>query len=320
MISKIHEIRGVGTFELFQPESPVDLGKLNLVFSENGKGKSTLADMFRSMKSNEVERLIGRSSIGSTDQYVSIQVDRNTVVFENGNWTPRYNQVIVFDEVFVYENVYEGLHVDRAHKQRLFEVVIGSSAIGERLRRDELTNRIADRRSKIRGLKELITLSIPHPENSSFDALTFGEFLELERVDDVRQQIELETKLLEKRMHDDVLQKIETFQPLSLPTPPLFQLATLLNRSFQYIETNAEQRIRDHLADYGSVNVEDWVEMGTRYVRDSGQRCPFCGQSLHSSHLIQHYQAYFSKAYKQLKQDVIDFPKTHLDVQNLMMN
>ena len=318
MISKIHSICGVGTFKHFEPTSPIVLKKLNLIFSENGKGKSTIADMFRSMKSDEVERLAGRTSIGSDDQHVVLEVNRNRVVFENGNWTPRFNQVLVFDEVFVHENIYEGLSVDKEHRQNLFEVVVGSSAIKERIQRDSLTECITERRKTIRQLKESIAISIPQPVDLSCEAMTFDQFLELEPVDNVLQQIENQRNLVENLDDDNDVYKIDNFQRIRLPKSPTEELTSLLNRSLEYIESSAEQRIQEHFAEYTSATIEDWVQAGTEYVDEASERCPFCGLPLQNSHLIQHYQAYFSESYKQLKQDVLDFPETHLDVQTLM--
>ena len=58
MITKIHNIRGVGRFRDFAANPPIELGKLNLIYSENGQGKSTLSDILRSAAEGDHTRLL----------------------------------------------------------------------------------------------------------------------------------------------------------------------------------------------------------------------------------------------------------------------
>ena len=92
---------------------------------------------------------------------------------------------------------------------------------------------------------------------------------------------------------------------------PRFNLSAIektLRQDLPALENAALNRVRAHfdaLEDGG----EAWVAEGMnriprKYGDSSGFSCPFCAQDLTGSPLIQHYQAYFGTAYKELKDAV----------------
>ena len=50
MIKKFVEIKNVGKFEDCSAKGDVELKKLNVVYAENGCGKTTICDILRSLK------------------------------------------------------------------------------------------------------------------------------------------------------------------------------------------------------------------------------------------------------------------------------
>ena len=74
------------------------------------------------------------------------------------------------------------------------------------------------------------------------------------------------------------------------------------------LQTESLEQLQHHFQRLGQGG-EKWVSDGMqRIVQDdynsSSLRCPFCGQSMEASSLIQHYQGYFSEAYGELKRNV----------------
>ena len=85
MITRIHSIRGVGRFKDFGCKQGIEFAKLNLIYSENGQGKSTLADILRSLSAGDANRLIGRKSVGASNQFVKFETEDGIRCFHDGN-------------------------------------------------------------------------------------------------------------------------------------------------------------------------------------------------------------------------------------------
>jgi wobble nucleotide-excising tRNase len=58
-LEKIVSIKNVGRFENYNAAGDVSLKRFNLVFAENGRGKSTLCAILRSVQSNDPGYVIG---------------------------------------------------------------------------------------------------------------------------------------------------------------------------------------------------------------------------------------------------------------------
>jgi hypothetical protein len=95
------------------------------------------------------------------------------------------------------------------------------------------------------------------------------------------------------------------FAALALPTIDLAGTTALLNRQLADLQAEAAERVRQHLATLGPEG-EGWVADGMRRIHEpiATAHCPFCAQGVAGSPVIQHYQAYFSDAYDQLKQAI----------------
>ena len=105
----------------------------------------------------------------------------------------------------------------------------------------------------------------------------------------------------------------EEFNSLPIPHLPVDELKDVLQVTLEGIEKSAERRVLDHMHQYDSPNMEDWLDAGTDIFDSNAESCPFCGQRLKAGHLIEHYQSYFNKVYKSLKSRISGFSKEYLD-------
>ena len=48
---------------------------------------------------------------------VQLRLGGNTVSFSNGTWNTTYSDIVIFDSVFIHDNVYAGDYVDHDHKR-----------------------------------------------------------------------------------------------------------------------------------------------------------------------------------------------------------
>ena len=55
MIKKFVTIKNIGKFKNCNASGDVELKKLNVIYAENGRGKTTLCDILRSLKTSDAE-------------------------------------------------------------------------------------------------------------------------------------------------------------------------------------------------------------------------------------------------------------------------
>jgi len=65
MITRIQLIRNVGQFDSVAPAPNLQLAPLTLVYAENGRGKTTLAAILRSLGSGEALPITERRRLGA---------------------------------------------------------------------------------------------------------------------------------------------------------------------------------------------------------------------------------------------------------------
>src|SRR5579862_24231 len=107
MLRKIITIKNVGRFASYSAFGDVELKRYNLIFAENGRGKTTLCAIFRSLQLADGAHVVGRTTLGSTDApEIKILLDTGTVDFAHGSWTAALPEIAIFDATFVAENVH----------------------------------------------------------------------------------------------------------------------------------------------------------------------------------------------------------------------
>ena len=65
-LTKFVSIVSVGRFQNYKAAGDVTLKRSTLIFAENGRGKSTLCAILRSLQSNDPAHILGRTTLGST--------------------------------------------------------------------------------------------------------------------------------------------------------------------------------------------------------------------------------------------------------------
>lgn len=95
MLQEIRFIQSIGRFEEAKPLQNTRFGPCTLIFGENGWGKSTLADILRSLSTNNAAILAGRTTLDATaPQKAILHVSGQNAVFQGGAWSgPRPHEV-----------------------------------------------------------------------------------------------------------------------------------------------------------------------------------------------------------------------------------
>ena len=120
-IGELKYIQNVGRFETVDENSDVAFKELTLVCSDNGRGKSTLSAIFRSLTTGDAAPILERRRLSAKagSSRVVVRFDGKEAAFDGSAWTAAGPEVLVFDEHFVDSNIYSGLSVSPGHRQNL---------------------------------------------------------------------------------------------------------------------------------------------------------------------------------------------------------
>lgn len=302
MLTQIPLLRNVGRFD--STTSNAQLLRLMLLYAENGRGKSTLAAIFRSASTNNPTVIAERHRLGaaSTPHIVlNTATAPSPVIFQNGAWSRPVPEIAVFDDVFVDENVCSGLLVESEHRQNLHELILGAQGVVLLRNVQRFSDDVETHTKQLRTKGD----AIPAEARGGLTAEKFCGLQQQSNIDDL---VLAAQRALDAAKAEATIRNAATFQPLALPPMDTAVLDTLLARDLPDLDRAAAERVKAHVATLGD-NGEAWVSEGLEMIPDgahdvAGKPCPFCAQDLEGSGLIGHYQAYFGEAYAGLKGEV----------------
>ena len=145
MIRYIKLLRNIGTFDSESSAASIDLKRLVLIHAENGRGKTTLAAVLRSLKTGDHLPIVERRRLGAQNPpHICFECEGSpsNVVFQNDAWNRLLQNLEIYDDVFVDENIYSGLDVDAQHRQNLHQLIIGEQGITLNRRLSCLVSRV----------------------------------------------------------------------------------------------------------------------------------------------------------------------------------
>ncbi len=331
MIARIKEITNIGTFVNFTNGASCGFEKLTFVFGLNTYGKTTLSDIFQSLKSNNPSTISSRKSIPvQTVQQKVVLCQKNTsesdVTFLGNSWSPNElcGDLEVFGTDFIHKNLFTGLTIERGNRENFTQFVLGEQGV-------KLASEIAAKRKSLGDKKRMLHTLIPQfvLEKNDIEIQKFLSF-SIEGVDQSNLNESLLQASAEFKNENERLkapQKILAIQePEDYVTPNIALLINfesinrLLQQDYSDIQDNILQEFTSHLAqNFSDQNgAERWVNEGKHYCKDEG-KCPFCGQILDSSSkkLIEVYHSYFNPAYSDFITKIFDGLNSKLsDIEN----
>lgn len=303
MIERFKFLRNIGPFDNVAPQQENSLKSFSLVYGGNGCGKTTLAAILRSLATNEPSWVTDRHRLGAQHPpHVVISHSDGECVFQEGEWKQPLTQVKIFDDSFVAANVCSGIELQPAHRQNLHELILGAKGVNLNNKVQKHVARIEEHNAKIRHLEKEIPQTVRGP--FGIDA-----FCDLEQDPDIDGKIQ-DAERRRAAAHDaDKLRQHSGFQAFKLPDFDLDAIDAVLKRDLAGLDAAAADRVRAHIAGLGP-NGEAWVSDGMAHIEPEsqghdGNTCPFCAQDIGGSDLIVHYRAYFSQAYKDLKNKIL---------------
>jgi len=303
MINRLQLLRNVGLFDSVDAGANIPLGRLTLVYAENGRGKTTLAAILRSLATGDAIPIMERRRLAAQHPpHVILDCSGGPppAMFQNNAWIRTFPNMTVFDDLFIDQNVYSGLAVEPEHRQNLHDLILGSRGVTLNQRLQELVTQIEVHNSALRTK----AAAIPTAERGP---LSVDDFCALPPRADIDIAIQSAERNLAAAREQDPIRNTSVFDSVTLPAFDVPAIERVLQEDLPSLNASAAARVQEHLATLGQ-RAEAWIEEGMRRVPQVSQGeatpCPFCGQDLAGSELITHYQAYFSDEYTGLKRRV----------------
>lgn len=295
MLERIHKVKGVGLLHDADGRQHA-FQKATFIYADNGRGKSTLASLFRSCSTNNPALVINRRTIdGTNNQEVDFQFSNgNWSRFKNGSWDISRPEILVFDSDFVEQNVYAGGQVSTDQRKNLLKFAIGATAVTAQQEYDQADQDLRSAMGVVSGITN--QLALVH------QGRTLLQFRQLQDIPDANEQIiELNGKIAEAR-NIVLIQAKALPQLLESPSIDINPIIEIMGTSIANINQTAEQQVKAHLDKHQKNGLEKWISDGQGYIESDN--CPFCDQSLEGVEIIQAYQSYFNQEYRGLKSDV----------------
>ena len=295
MLERIEEIQGIGL--LYQVNGkPHTLHKASLIYSDNGRGKSTIAAIMRSLSTGNAGLVSGAKTVdGTLAPKVVLQFENgHKVSFQNGAWSDQRPELLVFDVDFVGRNVHSGGVVSTDHRKNLLEFALGEAAVSARTTLDSATAQAKAASEEVRNVTNLLS--------GYHTGLTLAQFEQLAQLPDIDQQIDNLQRRITAASNIAAIQAKPIPKQSAEPAQDIDSAFEILNLSLADIHANAEQIVKQHIEALANPEAESWLSQGQQYA--SGDSCPYCGQNVTGNDLILAYQTHFNLAYSNLKAKV----------------
>jgi wobble nucleotide-excising tRNase len=292
-------IRNVGQFDSVSVGAQLSLGRLALVYGENGRGKTTITAILRSLRDGAPQLVDERRRLNAPSA-PHIVIDcgggPSPAIYQSGAWNRTVPELVVFDDKFVDDNVYSGLAVEAAHRQHLNEVILGDQGIALNRALQVHATAIDQHNRNLRQLSDAIPAS-------ARGNLSPDDFCAVQPNSAVDEQLQEAEKALAAVHESATIQQMPLLVELDIPPLDVNAVAELVARDLPSLDSGALAAVEQHVQQLGS-GAEKWLAEGVQRLDDatpaSEARCPFCAQSIDSVALIDHYRNYFSAQYSSL--------------------
>jgi wobble nucleotide-excising tRNase len=305
VINRFLLFRNIGQFDSADQAANVPLSVLTLIYAENGRGKTTLTAILRSLASGDPLPITERRRLRATHPpHVVIDCTGGPppAIFQANAWNRSLPNIIVFDDTFIDENVYSGLAVEPEQRQHLHELILGAQGVALNRTLQQHIDRIEEHNRELRRKAD----AIPATRRG---AMNVDDFCALPEMTDIDAAIRAAERNLAAAVEQDAIGSAPLFDILSLPEFDPDSITRLLQRDLPSLNAGSLAQLHRHFASIGAGG-EGWVANGMQRIRrpseNGTESCPFCAQDLRASPVVDHYRAYFSAAYADLKRAVSD--------------
>lgn len=296
-LKKITKLQNIGKFHKASI-SGGEYSKYTLFYAGNGRGKTTLCAVLRSLKTGSATLIEDRRTLGETaPPEAQLLLDGSVAAFTNSKWNAKVDALHVFDGTFVTENVHAGEEVSTDNRRSLYRIIVGTKGVQLAEEIDALDAKVTEITAKIGTEKKALQQHV-------LSGLTFEKFLALSEDPDIDQKITAQQgKIKAAAQATEIAAKPLLMVQFVPSLPETFLLS--LEKAVAGVSADAAKNLEDHLSKHNfGEDGEGWLATGMQHVHEDS--CPFCAASVQGNQLVELYRAYFDKAYETFKATLIE--------------
>ena len=303
MLERIELLQSIGQFDSVNAGAQLPFSELTILYAENGRGKTTLASILHSLRIGDAGLIHSRHRLSSQHPpHVILNIVGNPpFIFQNGAWSATHPHLAVFDDTFVAQNVCSGIEIASEHRQNLHELILGAQGVTLNSTLQACIDKIEEHNTALRDKGA----AIPASARGLFSV---DDFCALPADPNIAQAILDAERNLAAAQSAAAVEQQASFADISLPCINVETISSLLGTGLTELDAATVAHVQAHLATLGDQG-EKWVGDGVARIASAsagqGQDvCPFCAQPLENSSIIDHYRAYFSESYSDLKASI----------------
>jgi wobble nucleotide-excising tRNase len=244
MLKKIISIKNIGRFRNSALSGNPQLAKHTYISGANGFGKTTFCAVLRSLKTGDASHILGRQSLGVTDDpTVEFLFEAGNIRFDGAKWSAPGSAIAIFDGVFVAENVHSGDIVDIEQKRNLYRVIIGDHGV-------KLAEQEADLAQRSRGKTTEITAAARAVQTHVPVGMKIDAFVALPSAENIDALILEQEKRVEAARQAGTIKDRKALSELSLPELPA-RFEQVLATTIDDLAADAEAKLATHIAAHG---------------------------------------------------------------------
>jgi len=269
VIRRIRLLQNIGQFDSMDAAATITLSRLVLIYAENGRGKTTLAAVLRSLATGDPIPITERRRLAAAHPphaVLECEGGPPDAMFQDGRWNRTLPPLRLFDDVFVDANVHSGLIVDTRHRQNLHELVLGAQGVTLSRHIQELVDRTEAHNRALREKAAAIAEQMRH-------GFSLDDFCALPELHGVDAEIEATERALAAAEQQDAVRTSPLLDSLLLPGFDVGALDRVLGRDLPDLDATAEARVRDHISRLGSSG-EAWLSDGMQRLAGRVSRTP----------------------------------------------
>lgn len=161
MLSAINLLRNIGQFDSIAPGTSTPLAKLTFVYAENGRGKTTVASILRSLSLGDPNLVIERRRLGASQApHIILGINGQQYSFQNSAWNLSLSDIAIFDDNFVSQNICSGIEVVTSHRQKLHELILGAQGVALNAALQREVARVEEHNRSLRERESAIPSSV----------------------------------------------------------------------------------------------------------------------------------------------------------------
>lgn len=298
MINRFRLLRNIGQFDNVVATAHA-FQRLTLLYAENGRGKTTLSALFRSLAQNRPDLILERHRLAAAhppEVIIDCVGGPQPAMFQNGTWNRHLPNLSVFDDAFVDENVCSGLSVEAEHRQNLHELIIGAQGVALNQQLQAFVTQIEVHNAELRARAAAVPAA-------AMGGMTIDAFCALQPLPNIDADIQEAERALQAAREQTPIREARLFEAIALPAFDTTAIEQVLARDLPSLDTAAVTRVQEHLSRMPAGS-EAWIAEGMRRIPQGSNECPFCAQDMTNSPVLTHYRAFFSEEYRLLKESI----------------